>query len=166
MREKEIQALADKFVHELTAETKSSGAALFKRLLSQPWARRGLEESIIYHARRPEMTLGEYGFLQLHALVGEVHKKVLVYLDINHWIRLRDAALQRSEDARYQALLELLRSLHAAERIVCPASFELFAELVKQGDPKTRQATARLMDELSSGLCLHNPRGVITAEFY
>ncbi len=41
--------------------------------------------------------------------------------------------------------------------ILCPISFPLFLELMKQSDPQTRLATAQLMDAFSGGVCMRFP---------
>src|SRR5207302_1314667 len=48
----------------------------------------------------------------------------------------------------------LLRQGVASGKLFCPASESVFLELLKQSDPSSRTATARLIDELSLGVTL------------
>lgn len=60
-------------------------------------------------------------------------------------------------DARYAAILIKLRELMAVGKLICPFSFLVFVELTKQKSDATRRAMARLIDELSNGICLQPP---------
>jgi hypothetical protein len=83
-----------------------------------------------------------------------------IYLDARFWIYLRDAAIGCPQRPVHNALLQQLRRAVALRAAVCPISDVLFAELLKQSDETTRLATARVIDELSSGvaLCLEDQR--------
>jgi len=58
----------------------------------------------------------------------------------------------------YRDIFGLLDNLAKKGRILCPVSFPLFLELMKQNDEGTRFATAWLMDCFSGGVCLQYPR--------
>jgi len=80
--------------------------------------------------------------------------KIRVYLDINHWIALRDVMLGRPRDPRHVEVYERLRQLVESGRLVCPVSECVFFEIFKQADRQTRLATARVADQLSHGITL------------
>jgi hypothetical protein len=91
-------------------------------------------------------------------LESELNTKTLLYLDINHWIHLRDVVLKKSQERLgYRDILELLKILREQRRICCPISFVLFLELMKQSDPNTRLPTAKLMDLFGGGVCFQFP---------
>lgn len=110
--------------------------------------------SIESHLASPEVSLDEYVRSCQIALAKGLEQRKAIYLDTKYWIILRDAAagICTSEDSLQ--LLALLRANVASAKIFCPISDSTFAELFKQRDAKTRQATAQLIDELSLGVSL------------
>jgi hypothetical protein len=88
-----------------------------------------------------------------HSLNG----KRLLYLDLLYWNDLCDVALGDTTDADRVALLAQLREKAVAGSVVCPIEHTIFVELYKQRLPEKRQATARLIDELSSGVVMVSP---------
>jgi hypothetical protein len=102
--------------------------------------------SIDAHVRHCQLALAE-------ALRG----RVKIYLDINYWVNLRkaDAGLAPQQTVE---LLALLRHLVASGRAICPLSESSFIELLHQTDPESRRATAVIMDTLSLGVALIEPR--------
>jgi len=88
-------------------------------------------------------------------LAEKIRDRTKIYLDTNHWINLRKVVLGTSDrNSIYEDILQLLRKLVADGHICCPVSSTIFDELMKQTDQTTRTASARLMDELSWGVCL------------
>jgi len=77
-----------------------------------------------------------------------------LYIDTNHWIRLRDVLLGRPRGAADTRLLELLRTITRGRLLTVPLSSHLIQELCYQTDLTTLRATAALMDELSQGVTL------------
>lgn len=78
-----------------------------------------------------------------------------IYLDLNFWIRLREAADGTKGDPVCLELLSVLREGVADGRLVCPISEAVFLELMKQKrEEGRRRATALLIDELSLGVTL------------
>jgi len=88
-------------------------------------------------------------------LVREIENKKLIYLDTKHWVNLCNVVVLSSQRKPiYDEILGLLELLRQKGRICCPVSSPLFMELMKQNDISTRQATARIMDYLSGGVCV------------
>lgn len=84
-------------------------------------------------------------------------------MDLNFWIRLKSCMLGLNGSGDDARLLRLLRSGVAEGRLFCPISESVFFEVLKQSDPSSRMATARLIDELSLGVTLlPNPRRFAT----
>lgn len=89
------------------------------------------------------------------ALGFDLASRAKIYLDLNFWIRLREAADGTREDTTCLELLRLLRQGVADGRLVCPISDAIFLELMKQkGEAGRRLATAALIDELSLGVTM------------
>lgn len=123
------------------------------------------EQSHAFHKENPEITPSEYLHILHLRLRKEIETQHVIYIDICHWVKMRHWILDHpNKTPVYRSILETLRQLRAKQRIICPISFPLFVELMRQSDTRTREATARLMDELSDGICLQKPRDLIRTE--
>lgn len=81
--------------------------------------------------------------------------KRLIYVDTNHWVNLRHVVLGApNANPIYGDILHVLKKVHKRQKLLCPVSAGMITELMKQ--TSTRDATARLMDELSDGVCLRD----------
>ncbi len=107
-----------------------------------------------YHLTTHDVSLEKYLRAKQIKLGQDVSSKSIVYLDTRFWLILREAYLGRSKCHRTRKLLQLLADHVSAGRVVCPMSEALFMEVQNQTDPVTRAATAKLVDELSAGVCL------------
>lgn len=107
-----------------------------------------------HHLATPNVSLQEH-VSRIHAdLASQLSNKRSIYLDTKYWIVLRDViAGVRTSPAEIE-LLAMLRSQAAQGDSFCPISESTFMELYKQRDPRTRYATALLIDELSLGVSL------------
>ena len=105
-----------------------------------------------FHRTNPHVTLDQYRSRILHKFGQIVSKKAVVYLDLKFWINLRKASLGEKVANEYIELLSLLSNEVKRGSIVCPLSFWIFEELLKQSDLSTRKATSRLIDRLSNGV--------------
>jgi hypothetical protein len=107
-----------------------------------------------WHLAAPDVTL-EAHVRRCHvALAEELRPRRIIYLDTKYWIILRDVVASVRTADQEIALLETLRALVTAGKVFCPLSESTFAEMLKQGDERTRIATARIIDELSVGVAL------------
>ncbi len=90
---------------------------------------------------------------KLRALKTEVAEKKMIYLDVCHWINLRHVWLQsRLALPVYEQIVDRLNRLAERKLVLCPLSVPIFEELMKQIDPRSRTATANLMDIFSLGI--------------
>lgn len=117
-------------------------------------------ETFARHRVEPEVTTQRHLHRLHKELAAQLEPVTRVYLDTNHWIGMRDIILGRQTKSEYAALLNRLRAMRKAGRVICPLSFPLFSELQKQKDDQTRRLTAQLMDELSGGACLQPPNQI------
>jgi len=106
------------------------------------------------HLDSPDITLGEHMRRRHMDLATAMRTRRAYYLDIKYWIIIRDVVVGIRTTEPEIALLRTLRSHVAAGKAFCPISESTFAELFKQRDPKTRQATAMLIDELGLGVSI------------
>ena len=84
-------------------------------------------------------------FRQKHfGLLKVIEGRKLIYLDTNHWIKLRHVLLaSRHLQKEYAEALPLLIDLAKKGRVLCPISFPLFLELMKQTECAGRERLRR-----------------------
>lgn len=111
-------------------------------------------ESIERHKAEGHISIDRHVKRRAISLARYLEPRISIYLDTRFWVLLCNAALGRNRDSEAVELLRLLRMSVAGGKIFCPASESVFLELLKQSDPKTRTATAELVDELSLGATL------------
>jgi hypothetical protein len=116
------------------------------------------------HRAHANVTLEQYRCRLLHRFGQIVSGKLIVYLDLKYWINLRKVVLGQQVDPAYVHLFDILRDAVERGVVVCPLSFWVFEELVKQKDLKTRQATAQLIDRLSSGVAFMHHGEIVSQE--
>ena len=120
--------------------------------------------SFDFHRASPKVSVDEY-VRQRHLELGQsVVSKQRIYLDKCFWIKLRDSHIESYQDLAMSHLLAALLDSVSTGKMVCPLSSSLFYELMKQTDPKTRYATAELMDKLSGGLSFISQEARIQTE--
>lgn len=111
-------------------------------------------EAVKRHAGVGKLSVATHLNYKLRELKSEVAKKKIVYLDVCHWLKLRDVWLQRNAPLPYEQILVHLNRLAQRQIVLCPLSVPIFDELMKQDDPRSRAATANLMDIFSQGICV------------
>jgi hypothetical protein len=87
-----------------------------------------------------------------------------LYLDTNYWADLRDHIAGIKPNADRARLLFLLRTAVGTGRAICTYSSHTLDELMKHASTAAREATARLIDELSQGFCVANPERLLSNE--
>lgn len=116
------------------------------------------------HRAEPNVSVDDYLRRKQIELGRSLEGRAIVYLDMWVWNRISDHVLKATNDPSMSALYRRLLSEVAAGRVVCPVSESLFLELMKQGHPRTRMATAEVIDALSGGVCLMAPDTRINTE--
>lgn len=107
-----------------------------------------------HHLDSPDVALSEHMRRRHIDLATTIKSRRAYYLDTKYWIIIRDVVAGLRTTEPEVALLRTLRAHVAAGEAFCPISDSTFAELFKQRDPRTRQATARLIDELGLGVSI------------
>ena len=116
------------------------------------------------HQAHPDVTLEQYRCRLLHRFGQIVSHKLIVYLDLKYWINLRKVVLGQQPAPPYVHLLRVLQDAVQRGVVVCPLSFWVFEELLKQNDLKTRNATAQLIDTLSNGVAFMHHGEIVCQE--
>lgn len=128
-----------------------------------PALHEAVEETDLRHRAAPKQSFDAYRRMRYDQLDRLVACRRTIYLDMNFWIALRDPQEARQPE-KASALLDVLRSGVRSGQMLCPVSYAVFKELLKQkGDRRLRQA--RLMDELSLGVGLRNPFDTAEIEY-
>lgn len=123
-------------------------------------------EFIPYHRSHPEISLSAHLAARAEQLAEQVVPRTRVYLDTKYWILLRDAAMGRPRDPIHERLLELLSERTNLGSHICPVGESVFLELLRQSDPETRLATAKLIDSLGRGVTIQNVHDRIQTELH
>lgn len=116
------------------------------------------------HRAKPNVTVKEHLQTKIADLANWVTSRRRIYLDTRYWILLRDATLNRSQQPIHDVLLDTLRQGVCAGTMICPLSVSTYFELLRQSDENTRNATIRLMDELSQGVTIQNENDRLKTE--
>lgn len=98
-------------------------------------------------------------------LERSIEGRIPVYLDMNFWIRAREAEFEDAPDPISVALLRALRHAVATGKAIFPITCEVVEELSKQREPWLQQ-TATIIDELSLGIAFlpHQQRVALEVE--
>jgi hypothetical protein len=107
-----------------------------------------------YHLQHPEISLERHFQAKVLETADRVLARKRIYLDTNYWVDLCEARLGRPRKAVYLDLLKTLSEIVQEGNAICPINANIFAEVLKQRDEKTRLTTAELIDELSLGIAL------------
>ncbi len=119
---------------------------------------------ILEHRKHADVSLHDHVGFRMAALWRQVRQRQRVYLDTRFWIWLRDAAMGRPRQPAHTALLNLLREKVQSGEVICSLGDGSFTEVLRQSDPETRLATARVMDELSLGVTIQNAQDRLKTE--
>ncbi len=103
-------------------------------------------------ALRPGLDRPQTQYAWPQSLLKSKGDKPLVYLDMNHWIYLAQAATGHANGGRYQQALDALRQ--AAERVAIPLASVHYMEIEGNRDARQRSDLATLLEELSGFVCV------------
>ena len=129
-----------------------------------PELRNILEKADVEHARTPQESFVDYRKQRLQGIERVAAARRKVYLDMNFWIWLRDPS-KAPKPIEALKLRELLVNGVTDARLLCPVSYALFVELMKQYPIEQRLTQARLMDQLSEGIGIRNPFDTAEIEY-
>lgn len=113
-------------------------------------------------APRPGLDRPETPYAWPPSLPASPGGKPLVYLDMNHWIYLAQAATGHADGQRYREALDALRQ--AAGRVVIPLASVHYMEMEGNRDAARRFDVAAVMEELSGFVCVMPRSSILTLE--
>lgn len=125
-----------------------------------------MDRSASHHRSHPEISVFEHVRSKKKLLYEWLSTKKKIYLDTCYWINVLNARQgTRKSIPIYSQIADLLEEHRQRDIIVCPASFPLVIEILKQRDPETLLQSASLIDKLSCGVCLQNSVRITELEF-
>ena len=113
-----------------------------------------MSHSVSDHLASPEIDVSTHVRRKRIALAHEVKERPKLYLDTKYWALLRDVRLGKSDCPHLKQLLSVLETRVSEGTLICPLNADIYFEVMKQSDPTTLMATAKLIDDLSLGLCM------------
>jgi hypothetical protein len=99
------------------------------------------------HFAEPHIPAEQHSRARLLALGKDVLKKTRVYLDMKYWIYCRDARAGHAQKPAHTEIWRILSELTAAKRVVCPVTYPILAQTLR--NVGTRRQTAEAIDILS-----------------
>jgi hypothetical protein len=127
-----------------------------------PWLD-GKPNTLRYHLDNPEISSAAY--IRNRRVEHGRHLLSMrrIYLDTKYWVCLREVLIGRATRSQ-QAIFDKLKKLRASRKIICPISYSVFVELLRQSDLTTRLATARAVDIFGESSCIQAPNEVFCQE--
>src|SRR5262245_52748773 len=110
--------------------------------------------SLERHSKTPGQSSAVYRLRRRIELASRVNGRSRVYLDTKYWIRLRDHVLGKDSNAGAAAIHAALTKSVQQGRVVIPATDSLISEVLQQDDRNSRDATAKLIDDLTRGIAI------------
>ena len=123
-----------------------------------------VEADAARHRQYPEVTAAEYAKAMRLSIYRQIAAKTKVYLDQRFWIFCRDARAGHPSQSSHSRIWRDLLDLVRAGKVICPATYPVLTETLKQGDMTRRMQTAETIDELSTGVAIQNPQAVAHEE--
>lgn len=108
--------------------------------------------------------VGDVPLVWPRALLQPPRPPRLVYLDLNHWIYLAQAATGHPQGGSYREALDACRAAKLTGAALFPLSATHYIEMYKIKDPHQRQDIAAVMEELSGFATLVSRSVVMVAE--
>ncbi|MFT3685220.1 MAG: hypothetical protein QM783_09895 [Phycisphaerales bacterium] len=118
------------------------------------------------HAAQGSISAEQHSLTQRLELGVFVRNRTAIYLDQKYWIYCRDAAHDISAPLSHRAIWNKLLSLTVAGRIVCPASYPILMETLKQGRVEKCRETAAVIDTLCCNIALRPYEELIRLEIW
>ena len=99
-------------------------------------------------------------------LTTSIASKKKIFLDMNHWIRLRNIQHNGPKSAEDQMVFDKI--LKSTDKCIYPIEFGLLMETTKQADPQSHMRTIDIFDTLSQGVAIipHNERQFVESVWY
>lgn len=87
-------------------------------------------------------------------LGNSIKDRKKVYLDTKYWAYLCDVSLGKNADETLISIYTKINQLIKEKKIICPLSYRLYSELLKQKDELRLNKTASIMESLSENIMI------------
>lgn len=95
-----------------------------------------------------------------------INSKIKIYLDTKYWIDICDVTLEKKEDEDIKQIYSYLKKGVKANQLICPISYRIFKEILKQSDKESLKQTIVIIDELSQGSILREEKERLSLELF
>jgi len=99
-------------------------------------------------------------------LSESINNKTKIYLDLNYWVDICDVTLGKKQNKTIDEIYCFLKHGVENNQLICPISYHIFIEVLKQNDEQTLQQTIKIIDELSQGYILKEKRQRFELELF
>ena len=123
-------------------------------------------DTLPYHLKNPGIHPEDYARAKRRSLGKQLMSIRRIYLDTKHWIHLRDVLMGRPRSSVHTKLFDTLAVLRDAKTAVCPISYSVFTELLRQTDADSRNAMAKAIDLFGDSACTQPPHELFRYEVF
>jgi len=116
-----------------------------------------------HHLDHPEISPADYFRERRISLGHQIMSMCRIYLDTNYWVCLRKVLMGKGSRAQ-KDIFDKLKELRDSGKAICPVSYSVYVELLRQTDAATRLATARAIDIFGDSSCIQPPHEVLNQE--
>lgn len=120
--------------------------------IAQQFSANDPNEEILSQIQSDERPVEDFVMAREELMIAPHRHKKKIYLDLKFWLELRKIVLKTNTTADYVPVYEKLTELVSSGKAICPVSYPMIFELLKQSDLQTRRATAQIMGDLSQGV--------------
>lgn len=99
-------------------------------------------------------------------LSDAINNKTKIYLDTNYWVDICDVTLGKKKNTVIEEIYIRLKCGVEKNQLICPISYHIFIEVLKQNDEQTLHQTVKIIDELSQGYILKEERQRFELELF
>jgi len=99
-------------------------------------------------------------------LSDSINNKTKIYLDTNYWVDICDVTLGKKKNTVIEEIYRCLKYGVEKNKLICPISYHIFIEVLKQNDEQTLYQTVKIIDELSQGYILKEERQRFELELF
>jgi len=110
--------------------------------------------------------INEYHKEMTITLSQTINSKIKIYLDTKYWIDICDVTLEKKDNEDIKQIYSYLKKGVEANSLICPISYRIFKEILKQSDEESLKQTIVIVDKLSQGSILREEKERLSLELF